>query len=312
MVLCTMVCHSRSLAQKEPSVRISSEEIEADLYLPDPEQGYYRAARFDWSGVIPNLNFKGHTFFGQWFETYDPYVHESIVGPVEAFDPLGYEDSGVGETFTKVGVGLVEKIDTAAYHFGKPYPIINHGQWDVETRDDQVRFVHVLDVGDYPYSYEKVVRLDGNKMIIEHVLTNMGSNTIDSHVFNHNFFVIDQQTIGPGYIIRVPYEITYQTNRLGEFAELDSNQVRFLKALGDRDRVSLRSIGGYRPLAEDYDIVVENHITGVGVRITCDQPISKFDFWAANKTLCPEPFIHVEVEPADSFLWTITYEFFTL
>ena len=59
---------------KAPEARITNGIITANLYLPDNESGYYRASRFDWSGVISSLEYKGHSFFGQWFKNYNPNV----------------------------------------------------------------------------------------------------------------------------------------------------------------------------------------------------------------------------------------------
>jgi hypothetical protein len=61
-----------------PQAVISNGLIRAKLYLPDQHQGCYRGARFDWPGVITSLEYKGHSYFGQWFEHYDPKTHDSI------------------------------------------------------------------------------------------------------------------------------------------------------------------------------------------------------------------------------------------
>ena len=50
-----------------PKASISNGPVQAVLYLPDANNGYYRASRFDWSGVLPCLAYKGHTYFGVWF-----------------------------------------------------------------------------------------------------------------------------------------------------------------------------------------------------------------------------------------------------
>ncbi len=55
-------------AADPPEAGISNGSIDAKLYLPDADRGYYRGTRFDWSGVIPSLRYKGHEYFGQWFE----------------------------------------------------------------------------------------------------------------------------------------------------------------------------------------------------------------------------------------------------
>src|ERR1039457_4535966 len=94
-----------------PQAEISNGSIRAKLYLPDAQQGYYRATRFDWSGQIASLEFQGHNYFGQWFDRYDPKLHDSILGPVEEFLTngigLGYNDVKTGESFVKIGVGAL-------------------------------------------------------------------------------------------------------------------------------------------------------------------------------------------------------------
>src|ERR1700704_1835076 len=68
-----------------PHAEISNKVIHAKLYLPDVENGYYRSSRFDWSGVIASLTYNGHSFFGKWFDRYDPTINDAITGPVEEF-----------------------------------------------------------------------------------------------------------------------------------------------------------------------------------------------------------------------------------
>ena len=82
-----------------PSLAISNDEVRMKVYLPDPENGLYRGTRFDWSGVIGSVQYKGHEYFGYWKETHDPLVHEDLSGPVEGFiDPgLGYKEAEPGE-----------------------------------------------------------------------------------------------------------------------------------------------------------------------------------------------------------------------
>jgi hypothetical protein len=74
-----------SIAADFPKAVLSNGTVQAVVYLPDPQKGYYRSTRFDWSGVVPCLTFKGHTYFGVWFKRYDPLLNDSITGPVEEF-----------------------------------------------------------------------------------------------------------------------------------------------------------------------------------------------------------------------------------
>src|SRR5690606_19236900 len=92
-----------------PETDISNGLVTAKVYLPDPEKGYYRGTRFDWSGVVASLEYKSHSYFGKWFEKYDPEIHDAITGPVEAFDPIGFEEAQPGEAFLKIGIGFLKK-----------------------------------------------------------------------------------------------------------------------------------------------------------------------------------------------------------
>src|SRR5690348_12452233 len=115
-------------AADPPQARISNGSIEAKLYLPDAERGYYRGTRLDWSGVIPSLRYNGHEYFGQRFNRYDPKTHDASAGPVEEFlahdAGLGYQDAKPGGGFVRIGVGVVRKPDEPAYQRFKTYEII--------------------------------------------------------------------------------------------------------------------------------------------------------------------------------------------
>ena len=57
-----------------PQASISNGQITATVFLPDPVKGYYRSTRFDWSGAINSLQYKGHNYYGIWFDGVDPKV----------------------------------------------------------------------------------------------------------------------------------------------------------------------------------------------------------------------------------------------
>src|SRR5689334_23225472 len=111
-----------------PEAEISNGSIRATLRLPDPARGYYRGTRFDWSGVISSLQYKGHEYFGQWFEKYDPKTHDAIMGPVEEFRTgdagLGYDEARTGGTFIRIGVGVVRKPEEPQYRQFNTYDIV--------------------------------------------------------------------------------------------------------------------------------------------------------------------------------------------
>ena len=190
-----------------PNTVISNNEVQMKVYLPDPEKGLYRATRFDWSGVIGSVQYKGHEYFGYWKDTHDPLFHEDLTGPVEGFiEPgLGYDDAAPGGHFIRLGVGILEKRDEKEYQSKDTYNILDHGKWKIEHGEDWLRFTHEIksEIG-YGYIYEKKIKLKSNGFVIGHKLQNTGEKAIETDQFNHNFFVIDNTQSGPDFKISFP------------------------------------------------------------------------------------------------------------
>src|SRR5215203_1126709 len=108
LVMLLAFLQANTLAADVPTATIANGKLRAPIYLPDAKAGYHRGARLDWSGVISSLTFKGHEYFGQWFEQYDPTLHDAIQGPVEEFltgdSALGYAEAAASGTFVRIGI----------------------------------------------------------------------------------------------------------------------------------------------------------------------------------------------------------------
>ena len=308
--MCVLLFSSLNVFAQYPEATISNGLIDAKLYLPDANKGFYRGTRFDWSGVVSSLRYKDHEFFGQWYPAHNPEVHDAIQGPVEAFDPIGYETAKPGETFIKIGVGAVKKINTSPYRFFSPFEIINSGEWTIKKKKASVQFIHKLqDSSGYAYVYKKTLRLIKGKpeLMLEHSLKNTGKNTIETSVFNHNFFVIDKQTTGPDFTVSLPFEI--DNKAAGRNLKFEKNDLIYLKELTKGESTMEYPTGYTGNRVEDYDFKVSNKKTGASVRITSDRPLSNFMFWSVPTTLSPEPFIKIMSSPGETFTWNIKYEF---
>lgn len=294
-----------------PEATITNGLVKARLYLPDQQNGYYRASRFDWAGVIFELTYNGHHYFGPWRD-HDPMVHDAITGPVEYFEPLGYDEAKPGETFVKIGVGRVRKPDNKPYAFSRQYEIVDHGAWEVKAQEDQVEFIHRLTDEEYAYVYKKIVRLEKGKprLLLIHELTNAGDKALATETYNHNFFVMDNRKVGPEYLVEFPYPLTGKPGA-GDFASIEGNRFVFHKPITDGGSSFFGGVTGFRPTSTDYHFDIKNNVTGAGVKVTADQPISKLNFWANPNTICPEPYIAIDVQPDETFRWTINYDFYT-
>ena len=235
-----------------PQAEITNGELRAKLYLPDARHGFYRGTRFDHSGIVSSLEYKGHNYYGQWYTRSDPRVHDfefqgedivtstccTIMGPVEEFktndSALGFDEAKVGGTFVKIGVGALRK-DNEKYDAFKQYEVVDPGKWSVTTHGDSVAFTHELTdpATGYGYIYRKVVRLVAGKpeMVLEHHLKNTGRRAIQGSVYGHNFLMLDRQTIGPDFTVTVPFEIHSPQPPKNDLAQIRGNKFVYVKPL---------------------------------------------------------------------------------
>ncbi len=307
-----------SAADAVPEARISNGTVEARFYLPDAQRGYYRGTRFDWAGVISRLEFKGHNYFGVWFDKYDPKLHDAITGPVEEFylkdAALGWAEAKPGETFVRIGVGALRKTADEKFDRFHTYDIVDGGKWTVRPHRDSIEFRHLLSdkASGFGYDYHKAVRLVAGKgeMVIEHALKNTGVKTIETDVYNHNFFVIDGQQTGPDLAVTFPFDPT-SLRDMGGLAELRGRELAYKKIVGPTEHV-MTEIAGYGEALSDHSFKVENRKTGAGVRVSGDHPMSKLLFWCGWKVLSPENYVTMKIEPGKEFRWSVRYEFYTL
>ena len=296
-----------------PQTTLSNGLITTTLYLPDTAQGYYRGTRFDWSGAFKRLDYKGHSYIEQWFENYDPKMHDAINGPAEEFTPLGFAEAKPGDMFVKIGVGVLRRADDKAYSFANGYDIVDYGKRSMKTRKDQLEFTHELTGPDgYAYRYTKVVKLTKGKpeLVLEHRLKNTGQKAIETSVYDHNFWIIDHQPTGPTVTIRFPFAVTGEGKGFGSTILARGDSLTYTRDLAKREQVYSAGLQGFGPTASDYNIRIENGKTGAGVRATADQPLEKLVFWACATTSCPEPYLRLKAAPGEEVTWKIVYEFY--
>jgi hypothetical protein len=303
-------------AAEPPSAQIANEKVRATLYLPDAANGYYRGTRFDWGGVIASLECGGHSYFGVWFDKYDPKLHDAITGPVEEFfnseGALGYREAPVGGTFIRIGVGTLRKPQEAAFQRFFTYDIVDPGKWKVSKKKDAVTFEHLLQDASsgYAYRYVKTVRLIPGKpeLLIEHTLKNTGKKKIETDVYNHNFMVMDGQPTGPDFAIGFNFE-PKASRDMGGLAAISGKELTYPRQFAAGETV-VAELAGFGPTSvSDHEFRVVNRKTGAAVRITGDKPLSKIVFWSAHRVLSPENYVTLSLDPGQESKWTIQYEF---
>ena len=324
-------CALAQISPVPPQTEISNGLLRVKLYLPDALKGFYRGTRFDWSGVVADLEYQGHSYYGPWFTGTDPSVSDfiykganeiiagpcsAITGPVEEFNPaLGYDDAKPGGTFLKIGVGILRKLNDTPYSAYQLYPIVDGGKWSVTKGAGSIEFTQELHDGisGYGYVYTKKIRLVAGKpeMVMEQSLKNVGTRAIHANVYNHNFLVLDHQPTGAAFSITFPFEVKVDHAPDPKLAEVEKNQLLYRSTLTGEDRVYF-NIEGFGKSADDYKFHLENSKAKVGMAILGDRPLDKLALWSIRSVIALEPFVDVSVEPGGVSTWTYHYEYYTL
>ncbi|MGC1480087.1 MAG: hypothetical protein WA771_06265 [Chthoniobacterales bacterium] len=306
------------MSAPHPVQTLRSGGMEATIYLPDANDGFYRGTRFDWAGVIGSLKWEGHEFFGEWCER-DPVGFQSITGPADEFLSAHdiffggphYDEAPVGGSWPKVGVGMLEKDVDEPFVFWKTYPIADAGRREVEAGERSLEFTHVVEpqANGWGYRYRKSVELDPELpgFRLHYVFENTGSRRYDLEVYNHNFFQIDDTVVGPAYRLSFPFEVQTEKPPEGHL-QVVGHEVRMSAPMGNGSFVE---ISGSREDANDHRFELKNLKTGASLRCSGTLPLHRMNLWACAGACCPEPYSRLLVETGEVKRWTRTYELFT-
>lgn len=306
----SLACAADKDDTKYPQHTLANGALKLTIYLPDAEKGYYRGTRFDWSGIIGQAEYKGHTFFGSWKATHDPTNAEDADGTAEEFGiggALGYEEAKVGDPFVKIGVGVLEKPQEKGYNFMARYKILQAGKWNIKHEKDWIEFRQDLKAPrDYAYQYVKRIAMLPDGFIISHQLKNTGAKAIQTEQYCHNFVMLDNKPVGPEYRMTFPFEP--KAKRAMDSATILGKRLAFSREVKDGEAL-FSELEGSKVTDQDNEVVVEHQEAGIAVKITGDAPLVHFNFFAVRRSVCPEPFIKVDLAPGKEMEWTSRYAF---
>lgn len=136
------------------NIYIKKSGLELELCSPSFESGYYRGTRFDHSGIFRRIIFKDFIIADEWFDKYNPYAHDAVCGASEEFTQSGYEETEVGGSFLKPGVGLLLKENNSDYDRFMLYKVVDSGKWNFKNDEDmgKLKELNKTDTGTRDYT----------------------------------------------------------------------------------------------------------------------------------------------------------------
>ncbi len=309
-------------------IELKDKNIKMLLSEPDGPCAYYKGVRFDRCGVFRSICCSGRSYADEWFDDHDSYRHDHICGPVEEFGPVARPFGRI----LKIGVGLLDVCPDASGHTGidvigqydrfRLYPVVESGHRSLSVSDDRAVFTHLMP-GEYDYA--KTVRLTGDcSFEISHRLCNLGTERLVTDVYNHNFFTLGLQEIGPDRCIDFPFKpagiwrddsvSAYLTDSGIRFSRrIEPGEKAFMGDLHDAGPGSIMSgaechasgIHAYDGRKNGYSFSLSGNSMRVEVR--CDAPMDHAVFWSNHRVSCVEPYIKIDIAPGHDYRWTITW-----
>jgi hypothetical protein len=289
-----------------PKGEITNGLIKATIAIPDLEKGFHRGLRFEQSGIITDLTYKGHSYFGLNADRRNPIGPDHAAGPAEEFfEPVGFNEAKVGEGFLKVGIGLYEKPLDNDFFFGAAYWRKKLFDWETKITGNQATFVQKASTpAGYGYTYTKKLILPDGKpeLLIEHELINTGSKRIVTNQYNHNFISIDKKPIGPEYRVDFKFRVR-PTRKFPAGVKKKGNSIWAI------NKTVFNPVTGCNNIKNNL-VTVTHEPSGKGIKISGNFVPFRFWLFWNTRTICPEPFFHIDIAPGEKISWTRRYEFF--
>lgn len=299
-------------------ISLKSGKSAASFDLPWKDDSFNRGTRFDRCGVFTGLSVDGREFCGEWFEKRNPLGHDCVCGPSEEFITTGYDETPVGASFVKIGVGRLLKEDDSPYDRFKLYKIEDPGTISIGACGNSVSFHHTLDGA---YDYIKRIELDEDgTMVISHRLENCGPEAVRTHVYNHNFFTLERFAVDSGRTMDLNFAPCGHWREIHENVAATQEGFRFSAPMdkehgtafmGDVHAASQEVTGALKPL-DGFKARVSDSVTGLSVEIEPLCPVEFSVFWSNHRICCIEPYTPLDIEPGGVYEWSIRYRFLYL
>ncbi len=195
----------------KPSIKIRSNALMVEIAQPGT---VYSGTRFDWTGFITQVTLttpagNQHTYcVPESLEMGKGTGGWGLCNEYGNDKAIGYADAHPGEAFPKLGIGLLKRPEFNQYNFFHPHEIINKFPIQIETSENQATFiVQPINCRGYAARITKTISAHENLLDIDYHLENVGSNSIDTNEYCHNFLGFDNYKIGPEYQLHFPFTI---------------------------------------------------------------------------------------------------------
>lgn len=282
------------------------------LSIDLPHEGYQRS-RFDWTGKITQVWFRGISLTTEETLTGIEGLHygKGFYNEFGMGSLPGFAEAEIGDWCHKIGVGLLRKKSTRYLfheeHETKPATFVVKNQADscwIQATSQEVN--------GYAYLLQKEIRILENGFLIEYHLSNTGTKPFSTSEYTHNFLSINSARIGKAYHLTVPF--TIQPAGFGETVNPESavkmgNQdVTFTKT--PTQQFFFSNLSGAEEVPAQWELRHAEH--QISIRESADFYTNNVNLWGWQHVISPEIFIEIHLCPGQVKSWSRKYEVFEL
>ncbi|MFG0247356.1 MAG: hypothetical protein ACF8OB_00600 [Phycisphaeraceae bacterium JB051] len=253
--------------------------------------------RFDRSAAITKVTCHGKHLINRWGMP-DEYGQIGI-------GVLGFDDAKVNESFIKPGVGVLQMIDSGSYKSGTAFPVKAWFRTIVNQSQNQVAVTQNSPViRGYAYQLTKQYNImpETGTIHIQYQLTNTGKRDWVIEHYNHNFFTLDNQTLGPDWSIHVNHPIPSIPQ---SWMVMQGNELII--------RMIPKSYGFMQvnePLtAQQANLRIKHRQKNMSIDMQGDFPAYRMAWFFSPDSLSPERFHLINCKVGQSQSWSLTYQF---
>ncbi|MDM8158484.1 hypothetical protein QUH73_01515 [Labilibaculum sp. K2S] len=283
-------------------------EIHIDLPLEN-----YQFSRFDWTGKITSLIYKGVPIstIERMNEDEEDNFGKGFYNEFGIEMPVGYNEIKEGEWFPKIGVGALKKVGKE-YSFSKAYET-EPADFKIITDMNKLLVECVSQsVNGYAYVLKKEIELLESSFVIRYYLHNTGVKTIITNEYTHNFLAINKEFMGSNYILKFPFDIKPElfgaTVNPEEKVELGQNEITFKNT--PNEQFFFSNLSGSKNVDAHWELI--NTKSKIGISETGSFTTNKVNLWGWKHVLSPELFFDINLRPDQTIEWSRTYNLFDL
>ena len=289
---------------------LKNDLLEVHIDLPYEN---YNFSRFDWTGQISKVAYKGQSLTG--VESVDEEdLGKEGKGLFNEFgidQPIGFKETEIGDWFIKIGIGWLRKTNEV-YQFDKTYHI-QPANFEVEGSEENLFLTcDCPPINGYAFYLKKEIKLLDGSFRIGYSLKNTGKKPLITNEYTHNFMQFDQASVDQDYALKLPFQINQKAFEAG----INPEKVLYKNDQGLGFQTTPSSVFFFDHLAGQNPVdakwALEHADKKIGLSETGCFQTSKVNLWGTDQLISPELFFDINLKAGEQVKWVREYQIYEL